>query len=207
MRKLKKVIIIGPAYPLRGGIAAFNERLARALKENGLEVIIYTFSLQYPSLLFPGKTQYSEDSAPKDLDIKVKINSINPFNWVKIGLELKALKPDAIICRFWIPFLGPSLGTIVRIVSRNKWTKIIGFVDNIIPHENRPGDKILAKYFARSCDGFLVMSKAAYTSLTEDQVNAIEKYCSIIYSSLDTIEALGGGSARCMMAEVFLPQK
>ena len=54
---------------------------------------------------------------------------------------------------------------------------------------------------------YLVMSNSAYSSLTEEQKTAIEKHCPILYSSLDTIEACGGGSARCMMAEVFLPKK
>ncbi|PNW27763.1 citrulline utilization hydrolase CtlX [Formosa algae] len=53
---------------------------------------------------------------------------------------------------------------------------------------------------------FLVMSSSAYQSLTEKQINTITKHCKIVHSSLDTIEACGGGSARCMMAEVFLPQ-
>ena len=54
---------------------------------------------------------------------------------------------------------------------------------------------------------YLVMSSAAYTSLTADQLKAINVHCEIIHSSLDTIETCGGGSARCMMAEVFLPKK
>jgi hypothetical protein len=54
---------------------------------------------------------------------------------------------------------------------------------------------------------YLVMSNSAYNSLSESQIKTIENHCPIIYSSLDTIEACGGGSARCMMAEVFLPKK
>ena len=53
---------------------------------------------------------------------------------------------------------------------------------------------------------FLVMSQAAYNSLTKEQIKKIEKHCNIISSSLETIETCGGGSARCMMAEVFLPK-
>jgi hypothetical protein len=103
----KKVIIIGPAHPLRGGLASFNERLAYAFQEDGHEVTIYTFSLQYPGFLFPGTSQYSTSPAPESLSIKVSINAINPFNWLKIGRELNKLKPDLIVVRYCLPFMGP----------------------------------------------------------------------------------------------------
>jgi hypothetical protein len=94
MENKKKIVIIGPAFPLRGGLASFNERLAKELDTKSYQVIIYTFSLQYPSFLFPGTTQFSSGKPPQNLDIRVVINSINPFNWIKVGLDLKKLKPD-----------------------------------------------------------------------------------------------------------------
>ncbi|MGF2413755.1 MAG: glycosyltransferase, partial [Ferruginibacter sp.] len=103
-----KVIIIGPAHPLRGGgMATFNERLARQFMQEGFDTSIYTFSLQYPSFIFPGTSQYSEEPAPKDLNIKVCINSINPFNWIKVGYRLKKEKADLIVVRYWLPLMGP----------------------------------------------------------------------------------------------------
>ncbi|OFY95914.1 MAG: hypothetical protein A3K10_00665 [Bacteroidetes bacterium RIFCSPLOWO2_12_FULL_31_6] len=111
------VVIIGPAHPLRGGLSTYNHRLAQEFQKNNHTVSIYTFSLQYPDFLFPGKTQYSTDPAPSDLNIKVKINSINPFNWLIVGNELKNLKPDLIIIRYWLPLMGPCLGTIARIAK------------------------------------------------------------------------------------------
>jgi len=171
----KKIVIIGPAYPLRGGIAIFNQRLAEVMQEDGYEVTIYSFSLQYPNFLFPGKTQYSEDSPPEQLNIKVKVNSVNPFNWIKVGREIQRMAPDLVIGRFWLPFMGPSFGTILRMIRRNKKTKIIGFVDNIIPHEKRPGDYIFAKYFVSACDSFLVMSKSV-----EEQLRTFTKTKKIV---------------------------
>jgi D-inositol-3-phosphate glycosyltransferase len=170
--QLKKIIIVGPAHPLRGGLSAFNERLAAALQEEGHEVVIYTFSLQYPSILFPGKTQYSSDPAPSTIDIRIRINSINPFNWIKVGNEIKREMADVVIFRFWIPFIGPSLGTIARIVRKNKHSKILGFLDNVIPHEKRPGDTALTKYFLKGCDGFIVMSKQVLSELQSFLPNA-----------------------------------
>ena len=96
---MKKVVIIGPAHPLRGGLASFDERLARQFQQQGFDTTIYTFSLQYPGFLFPGTTQYSSEPAPTDINIKVCINSINPLNWIKVGNELKKYKPDIIVIR------------------------------------------------------------------------------------------------------------
>ena len=86
---MRKVIIIGPAHPLRGGLATFDQRLAKEFNDEGDDCSIFSFSLQYPSFLFPGKTQYGNEPAPKDLEIFSVINSINPFNWIKVGDRLK----------------------------------------------------------------------------------------------------------------------
>ena len=156
---VNKLVIIGPAWPLRGGLAAFDEKLAICFSEKGIQSSIHTFSLQYPSLLFPGKTQYSTQPAPQGINIKASINSINPFNWMKVGWQLMKEKPDLIIVRYWIPFLGPCLGTILKIVHWNRHTKVISIVDNMIPHEKRLGDTLFTKYFASSIDGFVTLSE------------------------------------------------
>ncbi|WP_225974509.1 glycosyltransferase family 4 protein [Arachidicoccus ginsenosidivorans] len=102
------IVILGPAYPLRGGLANFDQRLARQFMAEGHQVTIYTYSLQYPGFLFPGTSQYSDEPAPKDLDIKVVINSMSPLNWRKVGQELKKRRPDLIVVRYWIPYMGPA---------------------------------------------------------------------------------------------------
>lgn len=161
----KKIVIIGPAYPLRGGLASFDERLAKAFQDQGNEVIIYTFSLQYPAFLFPGKTQYSSDPPPQGLNIKVCINSINPFNWIKTGKNLKRHAPDLVVVRFWLPFMGPCLGTILRITKKNHHTRVVCIADNIIPHEKRPGDHLFTRYFIKSVDAFITMSDRVLSDL------------------------------------------
>jgi len=161
-----RIVILGSAYPLRGGgIASFNERLAFHFQEAGHEVDIYSFSLQYPNFLFPGKSQYSDEPAPTGLYIKTTVNSINPFNWIKVGKELKKANYDLLIVRFWMPFFGPCLGTIQRQVRKNKHTKIVCIADNIIPHEQRIGDKMLIRYFLKSVDACLTMSKSVLADL------------------------------------------
>ena len=159
------VLIIGPAYPLRGGLATFNQRLAAAFNEAGDDCSIVSFSLQYPSLLFPGKTQYLTDKAPENIKIESRVNSINPLNWIKVGLYLKKRKPDIIVVRYWIPFMGPALGTILRLLKRNKHTRVICIADNVIPHEHRPGDASFTRYFLKSCDGFITMSEKVLADL------------------------------------------
>ncbi|MFS8615252.1 MAG: glycosyltransferase [Solitalea sp.] len=160
-----KIILLGPAYPYRGGLAAFNERLARQYRNAGHEVKLYTFSLQYPSLFFPGKTQFSQSPPPQDLEIERVVNTVNPFNWAQVGKRIREEKPDLLIVRYWLPLMAPALGTICRIVKENGHTRIISIVDNIIPHERRPGDYLLTRYFVRQVDGFLVMSRSVMKDL------------------------------------------
>ena len=156
----KRIIIVGTAYPYRGGLAVYNERLAHEFQDEGYEVIIYTFTLQYPNILFPGKTQYSTSAAPNDLHIVRKVNSINPFNWLKVGHEIRKLNPELVVIKFWLPFMAPCLGTIARMARRNNNTRVVSILDNIIPHEHRIGDRLFARYFVNSIDGFVAMSQS-----------------------------------------------
>ena len=152
---------------MRGGLASYNERLAKEFQQQGHTVSIYTFSLQYPGFLFPGTTQFSTEPAPEGLDIHVRINSINPFNWISVGAELKKQQPDLIVVRYWLPFMGPCLGSILRIVKQNKHTKVVCIADNIIPHEKRFGDVAFTKYFVPPIDAFITMSEKVLADLPQ----------------------------------------
>ncbi|GAA4496062.1 glycosyltransferase family 4 protein [Hymenobacter ginsengisoli] len=160
-----KVVIIGPAYPLRGGLATYNERLARAFRAAGDEVRLVTFSLQYPDFLFPGQTQFSTEAGPADLDIEVSLNSVNPLSWLAVGRRLRRERPNLIVFRFWLPFMGPALGTVARLARGNVHTRVVAITDNVIPHEKRPGDAPLTRYFLSACDGFVTMSRAVLADL------------------------------------------
>jgi glycosyltransferase involved in cell wall biosynthesis len=164
----KKIIIIGSAWPLRGGgIATFNERLAREFMQEGHEVIIYSFSLQYPSLLFPGKSQYGNEAKPADLTIRSVINSINPFNWVRSGNKIRRENADLVVVRYWLPFMGPCLGTILRIIRRNRRSTIVCIADNVIPHEKRAGDTAFTRFFVQPVDAFITMSEKVLNDLKQ----------------------------------------
>ncbi|MBR3860010.1 MAG: glycosyltransferase [Bacteroidaceae bacterium] len=156
----KRIIIVGPAYPYRGGIADFNERLAHEFINEGHEVTIYTFTLQYPSFLFPGKTQYAEGPVPEGLNIVRKVNSVNPLNWLKVGREIRRQRPDMVMIRFWLPFMAPCLGTIARVVRRDKHIKVVALLDNVVPHEKRIGDRVFARYMIKSVGGYVAMSES-----------------------------------------------
>ncbi len=151
-----KIAMLGTAYPFRGGLSAFNERLARAYQNQGNTVKIFTFTTQYPDFLFPGASQFSEAAPPKDLTIERCLSSINPFTWLSTAKKIKQFAPDVLIVKFWLPFMGAAFGSVLRLINKN--CKIICVVDNIIPHEKRIGDKPLTKYFIKPIDGFLCMS-------------------------------------------------
>lgn len=161
----KNIKIIGPAYPFRGGLASYNERLAQEFQNQGHRVEIETFTIQYPGILFPGKSQYIDGKAPEHLKIKRTVNSINPLNWLRIGTRIRREKPDLLMVRYWLPFMAPALGTICRIVRKNKHTKVICLADNIVPHEKRPGDHLLTAYFMKSIDGMVAMSQSVLNDI------------------------------------------
>ena len=163
-----KIIFVGTAHPYRGGLAAFNERLADQFRKEGHDVEIYTFTLQYPGFLFPGKTQFTNDPAPAGLKIQRRINSCNPLNWISVGREIRKKKADMVVFAYWMSFMAPCFGTIAREVRRNHHTKCIGLIHNMIPHEPNLLDKLFPGYFVKAMDGFTTLSQAV--------INDIEKF-------------------------------
>jgi glycosyltransferase involved in cell wall biosynthesis len=166
MLDTRSIIILGPAHPLRGGgITTYNQQLCKALISRGFYCKIVSFTLQYPNFLFPGKSQFTEEPAPIGIPIESLVNSVNPLNWLKVGRYLSKQNPDILIVRYWLPFMGPCLGTILRIVRLNKKTEIICIADNVIPHENRIGDAAFTKYFIKPVHRFVTMSNKVLQDL------------------------------------------
>ncbi|MCX6303104.1 MAG: glycosyltransferase [Bacteroidia bacterium] len=173
-----RIIILGTAYPYRGGLASYNERLARQFISEGHDAEILTFTMQYPGFLFPGKTQYTDSPAPAGIKITRVLNSINPFNWIRTGNRIRKAKPDIVIIKYWNPFMSPCFGTVARIArkNRNTNTRVICIFDNVIPHEKSFIDRILTRYFVRSIDGAVVMSRSVGDDLKEFRVNIPVKF-------------------------------
>jgi D-inositol-3-phosphate glycosyltransferase len=165
-----RIVILGTAHPYRGGLASYNERLSRQFIDEGHEAEILTYTLQYPNFLFPGKTQYTESPALPGLKITRVLNSVNPFNWVRTGCRIRKMTPDILIIKYWNPFMSPCLGTVARI-ARKKGTRVICIFDNVIPHEKSFIDRILTRYFVRSINGAVVMSRSVGDDLKEFRVN------------------------------------
>ncbi len=161
------IIIVGTAHPYRGGLAAFNERLALQFQKEGHDVEMYTFTLQYPSFLFPGKTQFTNDPAPAGLTISRKINSCNPFNWIKVGNRIRKKKPDMVVFAYWMSFMAPCFGTIAKQIRKNHKTRCIGLIHNMIPHEPNILDKYLPPYFVKQMDGFTTLSHAVIKDIDQ----------------------------------------
>ncbi len=195
---MKKIVIIGPAHPLRGGLATFNQRLAKEFSDQGHDCTIYSFSLQYPSFLFPGTSQFSKGPAPLGIKIRTIINSINPFNWIRVGNELRRARPDLIVVRYWLPFMGPALGTILRRVRMNKHTRIVAITDNVIPHEKRPGDTQFTRYFLGACDGFVTMSDKVMNDLRRFSEKPAQQVLHPLYDNFG--EAISMKDARIKLA-------
>jgi len=158
------IVILGTAHPYRGGLATFNERLARQFQNEGHSVRIITFTLQYPSFLFPGKTQFTNDPAPEGLKITREINSCNPFNWIRIGRQLCKEAPDLVICCYWMAFFAPCYSIIEKMVKHNHKTRCIALVHNMLSHETKFLHKMLettfAPVFVKSTDGFVALSES-----------------------------------------------
>ena len=170
-----KIFIIGPAFPLRGGPAQFNENLCLELNKEGHDAQIISYKLQYPNFLFPGSSQFEKSgSAPLGIKIHTILNTINPFNWLMVARFIRKQKPDFILFRYWLPFFGPCLGTIGKLVKSH--TKVLALTDNIIPHEKRIGDHVFTKYFVKNCDGFIAMSKVVLNDLSIFSQNLNKAY-------------------------------
>lgn len=169
-KNLKSILLIGPAYPLRGGIADFNQALCKTLKTKGLDCKIVSYSLQYPEILFPGKTQYVDSSTqPPEIDIFSSINSINPLSWIKTIKLIKKLNPQLIITAFWIPFTAISTGFILSRLKKEFTT--IALAHNIIPHDRKPGDRAITKFFIKQNQGFILLSEAVSKELDQFDKN------------------------------------
>lgn len=198
------VVIIGPGWPLRGGLATFDQRLAREFISEGYDCTIYSFSLQYPDFLFPGTTQYSSEPAPEGLTILSRINSVNPFNWWSVGRELRRKRPDIIVVRFWLPLMGPALGTILRRVRKNRHTRIVAITDNVIPHEKRFGDRPFTRYFLKACDAFITMSEKVMRDLRQFQpTRAARQVVHPLYDNFG--ESIPRNEARAHLREKGIP--
>ena len=161
----KKVVFIGPAYPYKGGIAAFNESLATTFQQNGWACKMYTFSQQIP---FLSKEKLTTEDPRPNLTIKRGIYSANPLNWLKISKEIVKENPDLVITQYWMPYMAPAFGTILRGIKKERPNvKIATFVHNFKPHQGAIGDKQLNKYITKRTDLIFCLSDLVKKEIEE----------------------------------------
>ncbi len=160
-----KITILGPAHPYRGGLASIMQTMAYEFQSRGEEVDIDTFTLQYPEFLFPGKSQTVDSDPPAGLTIERCVNTVNPFNWIRVGLRLRRERPDFVLFKYWTPFMAPCFGTIAKLARSNGHTKVICQIDNVEPHEHHIIDRPCNHYFLGSVDGYVYMSEQVHSEL------------------------------------------
>ena len=154
-----RIVLVGPMYPYRGGIAHFSETMYRGLQGRGHAVEAVTFTRQYPEMLFPGKTQYETGTIEDPVPARRLLDTVNPITWFKTAREVARLEPEALIFQYWMPFFAPSFGVTAR-KARKAGAKVLMVVHNAIPHERRPGDRALSRSFLKTAHGCIVMSEA-----------------------------------------------
>jgi len=166
-----KIAYLSSFYPLRGGIAQFNAALYRAFEKEH-QIKAFTFSRQYPNLLFPGKTQYVEKGDNADIIPSTAVlDTINPLSYYSTAKKILDFKPELLISKFWMPFFAPSLGMVAKSLKK-KGVKNICIVDNILPHEPKPFDRALINFYVRQQDGFIVMTEQVKNDLLSVKHNA-----------------------------------
>lgn len=158
-----KRIIIGPTYPLRGGISESNHALQCAFEEGVGSTKIVSYSLQYPNFLFPGKNQNMDGVQPWRNTISL-INTLNPFSWFKTVRWIFKEDPDYIIVRYWHPYFSICLSFIMSMINKKSYF-IIAWIDNVNPHERIPFQYFLTSCFLKQCKSFVVMSNSVKNDL------------------------------------------
>lgn len=167
MADSRRIVLVGPMYPYRGGIAHLSETMAACLLDRGHKVHAITFTRQYPALLFPGRTQYETGTMEeRAVEAERLIDTINPFSWWIAARRIQELGAEVVIFRYWMPLFAPVFGTMARILARNNIKSLV-VVDNALPHERRPGDVLLGRYFFRAMRGCVAMSSAVDRDLDQ----------------------------------------
>lgn len=164
--KKVNLILLGPAHPYRGGIADTNHAFATELNNQNISIELWTFTQLYPNIIFPGKTQYNTSEKEFSFPIHRKIHAYNPFSWKKIANNINDKDPEIVVFRYWTPLLAPALGSIAKDLKPS--IKKVALVDNWKPHEPKPWDKILNRYFSNSMHKMTTFSEAVQSEIISD---------------------------------------
>ncbi len=167
-----KIAAVSTSYPMRGGMAHYIALLYRKLVERGHDVRLVSFSRQYPKLLFPGTTQADLSKVVNAVPSEPLIDSINPFSWIRAARAIRSFAPDVLLLNYWMPFFMPSYATIAALVRAGRPTRVIFLCHNIVPHEHRPGDRLLTRLGLRVGHGFIVQAESVRDDLVRFRPDA-----------------------------------
>lgn len=170
-----RIVLIGTAFPLRGGIAHYIALLYKNLKKKGHTVKVLSFKRQYPSIFFPGKTQKDEGKELISIESTPLLDSVDPLTWIKAFFWLKKVHPKLLIFKYWMPFFAPCYAVIAFFSKTFLHTKTLYILDNVIPHERRRGDRILSTIGLKFIDFFIVQSKSVLRDLLEFRPESVYK--------------------------------
>lgn len=155
-----RIVLVGPAYPLRGGIAQYLAVLYQRLRAAGHEVLFVSFIKQFPQWLFPGKTQKETSREVIDVRPVARFAPLGPRSWWRTYREIARFDPDLVVFKWWMPFFGPGYWAVQRWVRKHRRARVVYILDNVIPHEHRPGDKLLTRLAFSQTDFFVAQSRA-----------------------------------------------
>jgi glycosyltransferase involved in cell wall biosynthesis len=163
-----RLALIGPVHPYRGGIAHYTTMLCRALRQRGHEVLPVSFRRQYPSWLFPGRTDRDPSKEPlKVLDARFWIDSLNPLTWLVTFLRVRSYAPDVLIMQWWTAYWAPAWFTLGLLNRLFAGIPLVYICHNVMPHEERCCDQALSRLALRWGSSFIVQSNREEERLLE----------------------------------------
>lgn len=167
-----RIVLIGTAFPLRGGIAHYIALLYKYLQKRGHTVNVLSFKRQYPGLFFPGRTQKDEGKELIPLHTTPLLDSINPLTWIQAFFWVKKVRPQVLIFKYWMPFFAPCYAVIAYLCKTFLKVKTLYILDNVIPHEKRRGDRILSRIGLKFIDFFIAQSESVLHDLLQFRPHA-----------------------------------
>jgi len=161
------MVLIGPAYPIRGGNALLIAHLYESLTVTN-EVQVISFSRLYPGFLFPGVRQTDVSGvAIKNHPAAHIIDCLNPWTWRKAARLAASMNPDLLVVTWWNPFFGIIVRTIASTFKRLARKPVVIIAENVISHEGRWIDVVLTKIALQTADRFLVLSKVVESDIKQ----------------------------------------
>lgn len=170
-----KIVLIGPVYPYRGGIAHYTTSLSLALQRAGHEVEVLSFKRQYPAFLYPGQSDKDPSENPTRVDAEYLLDPLYPWTWVRAAKKILSIQPNLVLIQWWVTFWGMAFGALIRFLGKKVKTAYL--IHNVLPHENRVWDRLLARFALAPASAFIVQAPSQRERLLGLLPNAQVHFC------------------------------